>query len=44
MLGLVEGTIDGHRRTVEQVAVRLGMPRERIEEVVAAAREKRDRA
>ena len=43
VLGLVEGTIDGHRRTIEQVAVRLGMSRELIEPIVATARDKRDR-
>ncbi len=40
VLGLVEGAIDGHRRPVEQVARRLGMRPQRIEEILASARRK----
>jgi DNA-directed RNA polymerase sigma subunit (sigma70/sigma32) len=43
VLELVEGTIDGHQRTIEQVAARFGMTRERIEQILASAREKRGR-
>ena len=43
MLALIEGTIDGHPRTVERVALRFGMTPERIEAILAEAREKRDR-
>ena len=43
VLELIEGTIDGHERTVEQVAVRFGVRPERIEQILASAREKRDR-
>ena len=42
VLGLIEGTIDGHRRTVEQVAARFGMTTLRIEEILEAARRKLD--
>ncbi|HEY7200545.1 MAG TPA: sigma factor-like helix-turn-helix DNA-binding protein [Candidatus Dormibacteraeota bacterium] len=42
VLGLVEGTIDGHRRTVEQVAARFGVTPRRIEELLESARRKRD--
>jgi len=43
VLGLIEGTIDGHQRTIAQVAVRFGMTSEWIEQILAQAREKRDR-
>jgi DNA-directed RNA polymerase sigma subunit (sigma70/sigma32) len=42
VLGLVEGTFDGHRRTVEQVAARFGVSQQRIEEILEAARRKLD--
>jgi DNA-directed RNA polymerase sigma subunit (sigma70/sigma32) len=42
VLGLIEGTIDGHQRTIEQVAVRFGVTPQRIEQILASAREKRD--
>jgi DNA-directed RNA polymerase sigma subunit (sigma70/sigma32) len=42
VLGLIEGTFDGHRRTVEQVAVRFGVSQLRIQEILEAARRKLD--
>lgn len=42
LLGLIEGTIDGHRRTVAQVAIRFGMTQRRIEEILESARRKLD--
>ena len=42
VLGMIEGTIDGHRRTVEQVAVRLGVSTQRIEQILESARRKLD--
>lgn len=41
VLALIEGTIDGHPRTVEQVALRLGMTPDWIDQILATAREKR---
>jgi DNA-directed RNA polymerase sigma subunit (sigma70/sigma32) len=42
VLGLIDGTFDGHRRTVEQVAARFGVTTQRIEEILEAARRKLD--
>ena len=42
VLGLIEGTIDGHRRTVEQVARRFGVTPDRIEQILESARGKLD--
>lgn len=42
VLGLIEGTIDGHKRTVDQVARRFGVTPQRIEEILEAARRKLD--
>jgi DNA-directed RNA polymerase sigma subunit (sigma70/sigma32) len=42
VLGLIDGTFDGHRRTVEQVAIRFGVTPQRIEEILEAARRKLD--
>jgi DNA-directed RNA polymerase sigma subunit (sigma70/sigma32) len=43
VLALIEGSVDGHRRTIEQVAVRFGVTRSRVEQILATARDKRDR-
>jgi RNA polymerase primary sigma factor len=42
VLGLIEGTIDGHKRTLEQVARRFGVTSERIEQILASAKRKLD--
>ena len=42
VLGLVEGTIDGRKRTVEQLARRFGVTSERIEQLLESAKRKLD--
>jgi DNA-directed RNA polymerase sigma subunit (sigma70/sigma32) len=40
VLGLMAGTVEGHRRTVEQVASRFGVSEQTILRILASAKKK----
>jgi len=40
ILELMAGTVDGHQRTLEQIAKRLGMSEEMVLQILASAKKK----